>query len=312
MTDKNSFDLYLDSVSKKRQSLRMKQYSISSKTVEIVLRTHSTINVHGGTPRYIDVPKHEIAKKCAISLINSVNGEKNNKIKITWLDDNSTKEFLDEMFEVFKHCSHPWEYVPLGECKGFDRSYNYSAWYQFKSCRDSTADIVYSVEDDYLHCPAAISELLNSYKYLQNFFNVEDVCLFPYDYPDEYIFNENEKYHIVRSKNRHWRSTTWTTNTLMTSPRVFREHWDKFEQLATEFRVWNKQEHNFDFDTVGDLVWEENTINEIWKNHVLTFNPIPSLALHVQSEKERDDFIDWRYWWRNFTVLNKGVSVEYK
>ena len=190
MTSKNNFDFYLDSISKKRESLKMKQNSISkNKNIEVILRTCSSVNVHGGTPRYINAPKHEIAKKCVTSLINSINNEKNHKVKVIWFDDHSTTVYIEEMFDVFKHCSHPWEYIPLEE-KGF----NNSALSQFKRCRDSTADIVYSVEDDYLHCPSAFPELIESYEYLKDFFNVKEICLFPYDYPDEYMFNEKTKY----------------------------------------------------------------------------------------------------------------------
>jgi hypothetical protein len=32
------------------------------------------------------------------------------------------------------------------------------------------------------------------------------------------------------------------------------------------------------------------------------FTPIPSLALHMQGEYDRDFFIDWKSWWNEYDL----------
>ena len=49
---------------------------------------------------------------------------------------------------------------------------------------------------------------------------------------------------------------------------------------------------------------EGNTIGEIWKNDVIRVNPIPSLALHIQFEKQRDPFINHMQWWNKYSKIN--------
>ena len=54
--------------------------------------------------------------------------------------------------------------------------------------KNSTADLVYSVEDDYLHCTEALQEMLLSYQYLKSHYNLQkELCLFPFDNPEDYV-----------------------------------------------------------------------------------------------------------------------------
>lgn len=273
--------------------------------LHIVLRTHDGKNIHGKKQRYIPVSKTELVIGCVSSLVNSANNVSNHKIHFTILDDHSTEELINSLKNIFSQSIHSWELIHLEEC-----GYNYSALNQFEYCKNSTSDVVYSVEDDYLHYPTAIGEMLNAYVDLKRKYQLDDVCIFPYDTPQEYDFNINEKFLITRGRCRHWKSSTWTTQTFMTSPNVFNEHWKHFERLAKEFKVVPRHlKHTLNWD---DIVWEETTIGNVWRNHVTVFHPIPSLALHVQFEKERDPYINHLEWWDKYTRVKKKTKIIYQ
>jgi hypothetical protein len=266
--------------------------------LHIVLRIHDGKNIHGNKPRYINISKKELIVGCVSSLINSANKELTHKIHLSILDDHSTKELVQQLKIILKKFNHSWEIIHLDQ-----RGFNYSALKQFEYCKNSSADLIYSVEDDYLHCPSAIVEMIDAYIDIKRKYKLDEVCIFPYDTPQEYDFNLNEKFLITRGKKRHWKSSTWTTQTFLTSPKVLNNYWYYFETLAKEFKVVPKHLKNtLDWN---NIIWEDTTIGNIWKNHVLVFHPIPSLSLHVQFEKEKDPYIDHLLWWNKYTKISK-------
>jgi hypothetical protein len=271
--------------------------------LHIVIRTHDGKNIHGDKSRYIPVHKKELIIGCISSLINSANQIKNHSIHFTILDDHSSPELIISLKNIFLLSIHSWELIHLQE-KGF----NYSALKQFEYCKNSKADLIYSVEDDYLHFPSAIDEMICAYVSFKKKYGLNEVCIFPYDTPEEYDFNLNEKFLITREKNRHWKSSTWTTQTFMTSPKVLQDHWEHFEKMAKEFKVVPKElKHTLNLDNV---IWEDTTICNVWRDFVPVFHPIPSLALHVQFEKERDPYINHLDWWNKYSRI-KSFKVTY-
>jgi hypothetical protein len=270
--------------------------------LEIVLRIHDGQNIHGQQKRYIPVSKTELVTGCVSSLINSSNHVQTHQINLIILDDRSSDELISTLKDRLNQFNHSWKIIHLEE-----RGFNYSALKQFEYCKNSNADLIYSVEDDYLHSPTALQEMIDSYASIKRKYKLNDVCIFPYDTPQEYDFNLTEKFFIIREKYRHWKSSTWTTQTFMTSPKVLQEHWKYFEKLAREFKVIpRKYKGKIDNEKI---VWEHTTIGNVWRNYVPVFHPIPSLALHIQFEKERDPYINHLEWWNNYTKIEKIKNI---
>jgi hypothetical protein len=268
--------------------------------LHIVIRTHDGQNIHGNMPRYINVSKKDLIVGCLTSLIRSTNHIKNHIIQFTILDDHSTGELIKSLQYIFSYSNHPWELIHLKE-KGF----NYSGYMQFLTCKNSDADLVYSVEDDYLHCENAVSEMLFSYEYLKYKYKLrKEICIFPFDNPEDYIPHLMYPGRVFRTPTRHWREGIWTTFTMMTTPKVFQDYWDIFEKLALQYKPFALGEN------LENLVDEGNTIGEIWKNHVIRINPIPSLSLHIQFEEQKDSFINHMEWWNKFSKIHK-FEVKY-
>jgi hypothetical protein len=268
--------------------------------LHIVLRTHDGKNIHGDKPRYIDISKKDLILGCISSIINSSNLVKDHQIHFTILDDHSSSELLDSFGNIFKHSIHSWEIIGLKQ-----RGFNYSGYMQFKTCKDSNADLVYSVEDDYLHCENAISEMLLSYNYLKSYYNLQkELCIFPFDNPEDYDPHQMYPGRVFRTPTRHWKEGIWTTFTMMTTPKVFQDHWEVFDKLSLQYTPWNGVE------SIEELVHEGNTISYIWEHYVIRVNPIPSLALHVQFEKQRDPHINHLDWWNKYSKLKKNNNIN--
>jgi hypothetical protein len=268
--------------------------------LEIVLRIHDGKNIHGDKPRYIDIPKKDLIIGCVTSLINSANLMKDVDISFIVLNDHCTEKCISEIHNIFKHSNHPYQLIDL-KIPGF----NYSGLKQFEYCKNSVADLVYSVEDDYLHCPESIIEMLQTYIHMKKYYHIKkEICLYPFDNQEDYEYSRTIPGRVFRTPTRHWKEGIWTTFTMMTTPKVFQDHWKTFEKLATKYTPWNG------VDKIGEIVHEGNTICDIWEHHVLRINPIPSLALHVQFEKQRDPHINHLDWWNKYSKI-KPLKVNY-
>ena len=85
-------------------------------------------------------------------------------------------------------------------------------------------DIVYIVEDDYLHLKGWDQILQEAF----DTFNVDYITL--YDHPDKYFLPmyDTLQSKILHTNNTHWRTTPSTCNTYAGKWKTFIKHWDEF------------------------------------------------------------------------------------
>jgi len=269
--------------------------------IEIILRTHDKTNIHNTSrtdmeiePRYCHKDKRTLALGCVTSLINSANAVINHDINFKILDDHSTDEFIVELKKIFNKSKWPYQIVHLGDDHNLRYSFNYSALKQFEACRDSKADLVYSVEDDFLHDQSCLQEMIDTWDLFTKL-SGRDIILYPYDIPDDYRPPRTSI--IAHGSNRHWKTGLLTTNTLFLSPHIVKNNWNLFEILATKY--------NPDYSAGQENVDEASTIAKIWiERGAMRFSPIPSLALHMQFEPQKDPYIDWQKWWEDYAIID--------
>lgn len=266
--------------------------------LEIILRTCDRVNI-SKFPRFINVSKAELLLGCVASLINAANQVQGHTISYKILDDNSSKETLNQLHSLFSQSKHSYEFVKLK-----DTGFHYTALKQFELCRDSNADLVYSIEDDYLHSPNSLKEALDEFIFLQQNYPIEKpLCFFLWDQPEDYEPKHIRPEMIMRGKYRHWKTGWFTTYSFMTSPIIFKTYWDLFQKLATQYSEWNGKGNK------NDTIHEGNTISKIWETDVMRINPIPSLTLHMQSHLQEDPYINWREWWKHYTTIEKSKFI---
>ncbi len=253
--------------------------------LDVHLQTHSDISVHGAN-RYVGAPKSEVMLRCTQSLVTSIN-QADDDIILRVFDDHSSSQTVTTLRRILGTCTHQVELIALE-----DRGYNASCLASFALARDRGRELIYFVEDDYLHTPSAIREMLEAHVEFKERLGGREVALHPYDDPKNYwspIFSR-EDCRVVYGTARHWRTNTHTTNTCWVEIETLRRNWQVFERLARYSSTPYGQEHH---------IFEASTINPIWREQVSLFTPIPSLALHLQYEEHKDPYLDWAQWWES-------------
>lgn len=250
------------------------------RSLEVVLRTCDRADVHPERgPRFIGASKPELVRGCFKSLLDSIARARDlADIKLSVLDDGSGPETLSYIERGARESGTEFEIEPCREA-----GYNGSALRQFEKCKDSTADLVYCVEDDYLHFPEAVEQMLVMTERFEAMTGTS-VAIRPDDDPFTYSSNSPHamKYSLVfMGKDRHWRTLHCTHNTVFTRAGVFREYWELFASLA---KFYKKLSIN-----------EDKSINMVWEM-VPLFSPIPTLAVHV-SQNNEPPFVDYRSLW---------------
>ena len=140
-------------------------------------------------------------------------------------------------------------------------------------------DLVYLVEDDYLHKKEAIEEMILSYERISSQIG-KDLIMCPADYP--YLYNKLENSKIILGNNCHWRSIEESLCTFLTSKKMIEKYWDKYVSMC------NKEHAPF-----------EKPLHHIYEKE-LCISPIPSLALHftnVNSIFGLSPNVNWKEVW---------------
>ncbi len=246
--------------------------------LDIVLRTHDGGDVHPDTGRFLSVPKKEIVKRSVRSLHESSKLAAGTDITFHIIDDHSSSETVDFLNTII-------EVEPLSGTG------NNASWLRaFERARDSEADAVYLVEDDYLHAPEALREMVFFYQDAREKSRGREMVLCPYDDFFNYVHGPDKTGYVVPGRERHWRTNTYTAGTFFISPKIVREHWEKFERLATLYETPQGK---------AEKVHEETTLARIWmEGYATLFTPLPSLAVHLN--QNIPPLFDWKTLWEKY------------
>ena len=145
--------------------------------------------------------------------------------------------------------------------------------------RNQCNDLIYFVEDDYLHQQDSISEMIFTYERISSQIN-QELILCPADYP--FLYTKIDPTNIFLGANKHWRKIDETLCTFLTSKILLVKYWEKFISMC--------QFEHYPF---------EQPLHDIYKIEYC-LSPIPSLALHctnVNSIYGLSPNIDWKNIW---------------
>ena len=269
------------------------------KALDIILRTCASVNMlTQSKKRIFEKDKSEYTLKTLKSIINSINFNKElfNKIKlkITIIDHNSNKEVISEFGELLKNQFFKSEILKLdldlyakqidkineeGKEVTKNQISNMSNIHQSLKIAKNCEDLIYFVEDDYIHKIDAIEEMIFTYERISSQLNKE-LILCPSDYP--YLYNNLEKSNIFLGNKYHWRSVEETLCTFLTSKNIINQYWEEFVSTC-------KKEH-YPF---------EKPFHAIYKKE-LCISPMPSLATHftnINSVYGISPFINYKKLW---------------
>lgn len=247
--------------------------------IDVILRTCSRSNQE----RYIRSSKAELMLRCITSLVRTMNHAASESPQISFalhvLDDNSDDVVLEHARHILSRASFPTTHVPM-EHTGQSASMRFAVDYALAHC----TELMYFVEDDYIHELTALDEIIDAYTTFSTKLG-RSVIISPCDHVTEYRppdVNTRGECRIVTGKARHWRTTKGTTSTYLIDQRIFRTYLDLYLKHA---------EYEFD-----PTVSENTTINRIYYAENC-FSPIPSLAAHISHPDLQPPFVDFMRLW---------------
>ena len=269
------------------------------KSLDIILRTCCSVNMlTQSKERVFEQNKSEYSLKSLISIIKSINYNedlfKKIKLKLTIIDHNSNEKILNQFKEILDKQFFENEILKLNldlyekkinkineEGKEVTKNQisNMSNIHQSLEVAKNCEDLIYFVEDDYLHKLDSIEEMIFTYEKISSQLDKE-LILCSTDYP--YLYNNLQKSNIFLGNKYHWRSVEETLCTFLTSSKLVNQYWDDFTSACkTEHYPFEKPFHN------------------IYKKE-LCISPIPSLAGHftnINSVYGLSPFMDYKKLW---------------
>ena len=261
-------------------------------SILIIVRVNTEIEVWDQNKRRLfEKPKIDYSIRSIKSLINSINfcqsRYPNLKVKTIILDDSSKNENLDKISEILKN--KDVEIISLNT-KKFETKIkkqktqetfsNLASLLQcFEIGKDTGEDLIFFVEDDYLHFETMLEEMVATYERVSSQIG-KDIFMCPSDYP--YLYTNNEKTNILIGNKRHWRTISKTLCTFLTSKKLLNIYWQNFSK--------NCEDRHDPF---------EKYINEIYRKEIC-ISPLKSLSVHltnINSSYGLSPFINYKDLW---------------
>ena len=269
------------------------------KSLTIILRTCASVNMlTQSKKRIFDQDKSEYTLRSLNSIINSLNFAKelfdNVNLELIIVDHNSEKSVVDKIKLIISNQFFKSRFISLNveefkkninpineknEKVTFNQMSNMSNIHQSLILAKESDDLIYFVEDDYIHSIHAIKEMIFTYEKLSSMLKTE-LILCPSDYP--YLYSEIENAKIFLGDKHHWRSIKETLCTFLMSKEMVVKYWDELTSMC-------KFEH-YPFEKPLHNIYE--------KEYCLS--PIPSIAIHltnINSVFGLSPNIDWKKNW---------------
>ncbi len=248
------------------------QHKVNS--IKVILRTcTSELIMDQNKRRIFDEEKNEYTFRTLRSLIKSINSasKKFNNISFNLIvtDTNSPEEDKNEIKEILKDSLIDNKFISVN-LKDFENKIiagyskakfsNMANFYNsLLIAKNEDADLIYFVEDDYIHSVNTITEMIFAYEKFNTIFS-KDLILLPSDYP--YLYTKDESTKIYVGEKHHWRLVDESLVTFMTSKKLIEKYFNELEKMGIEWiDPWEKPLHK---------IYETNPC----------LSPIPSLAVH--------------------------------
>ena len=301
-TQKKSLVENLSLHGKKSITIPLGETKITRKVNALTIIFRSCTNVNMLTQskkRLFDEKKSEYTFRSLNSIIKSVIKAKKNlsevKFNIIVIDHNSEKNDLEQIKTQlnFSGLKNSLISLDVNEFKNKIKKVNAenknvtenqisnmsNIHKSFLTAEKQCEDLIYLVEDDYLHKLNSIEEMIFTYERISSQIKSE-LIMCPADYP--YLYNKIEPTNIFFGLSQHWRVTSESLCTFLTSSNILKKHWNKFTSMC--------QYEHYPF---------EQPLHDIYKSEYC-LSPVPSLAIHltnINSIYGLSPGIDWKKIW---------------
>ena len=265
--------------------------------LDIIIRTCASVNMlTQNKSRLFEKEKIEYTLRTIRSLLKSISDPKLSNINTSFkiVDHNSTKNNLKEINNIFQKFGINYSLINLdvskfkdkiekinqrGEQVSINQISNMANIYQSLLESKKSDDLIYFVEDDYIHNKDSLKEMIFTYERISSQIGKE-IIICPTDYP--YLYAKSEITQNFLGHKYHWRKVNETLCTFLTSRNIIEKYWDKYTSMC-------KKEH----------APFEKPLHDIYEKE-LCISPIPSLAIHftnINSIFGLSPNIDWKKIW---------------
>jgi hypothetical protein len=281
-TQEKKLDENLNIQGKKSITLPLGETRISRKVsaLTVIFRSCTSVNMlTQNKKRLFDKNKSEYTFRSLNSIIKSLNQAKAALPKIEFdiivIDHNSEKNDIEQMKKQLDKSNLKNSIISLNVNEFVNNIKSINARNEkvtenqisnmsniHKSllvAKNQCNDLVYFVEDDYLHQLDSIYEMIFTYERISSQMNRE-LFICPTDYP--YLYTKADTTNIFLGSSKHWRKVEETLCTFLTSKIILQKYWKKFISMC--------QFEHYPF---------EQPLHDIYKSEYC-LSPIPSLALH--------------------------------
>lgn len=249
------------------------------KKINVVLRTCDQVSLVNNRI----VPKNECVVRCLRSLVNSLENYGNYSLHI--IDDNSSQETREQIQTIAKSASFDF----LSKREDSHLNSRQKSRFSVKVAYDyidtlPLDELVYIVEDDYLHYPDSISKMIGAWEYFASLDPNINVGIFPQDFVELYPHPQNKFSDtyirpcvVLPGPDRYYRTTWFTQESFMVSGSLIKKYKHIFDTLL-----------NIGSDPA---YWEGNTISGVWNQpDVRMLMPLGTLAIHVSKKEDLSFF----------------------
>ena len=271
-------------------------------TLDIIIKSCTSVNlVSQNKKRLFDYEKSEYTLRTINSIIRSIKYSqrftKNINYKIYVIDSGSSEKDIVTIKNMLKNSLIKNKIISLNLDEFTDRikvinknnevfennmkSTMASILQSFHFAKENCEDIIYFVEDDYVHKEESLLEMILAYEKLSTLLEKE-IFLCPVDYP--YLYKSDNLTKVYLGHKNHWRTVEESLLTFLTSKQMLEKHWDKLIEMATI--------ESFPYETA---------LHKIYKMEKC-FSPIPSLAMHctnINSSFGLSPNINWKKLWED-------------
>tara|TARA_B100001093_G_C26734863_1_gene973934 strand:+ start:211 stop:1236 length:1026 start_codon:yes stop_codon:yes gene_type:complete len=269
------------------------------KSLDIIIRTCASVQMlTQNKDRIFKKDKIEYTLRSINSILKSIqfakNIHQNISFNIILVDHNSSNENLTRIENVIKKFNFEYKLHNLkisefiekinqtnqkNEKTSDNQLSNMCNIYKSLELSKSSQDLIYFVEDDYIHEKESISEIIFTYERIASL-TKNEIVICPTDYPFLYMKAEDTK--IFLGENYHWRKINESLCTFLMSKQTVKKHWNKLIGMC-------QQEH-YPFET---------PLHEIYREEIC-ISPVPSLAIHftnINSAFGLSPNKDWKKLW---------------
>ena len=268
------------------------------KALDIIIRTCTEVNMlTQSKKRIFEKEKVEYTLRSIHSILQSLDSSdqlKKIKIKLKVIDYNSKKENLDRIDKLFKSFNRNYDLINLNvsnfeeniaktnqknQTVTSNQKSNMANIHQSLIEAKNSEDLIYFVEDDYIHNKDSLNEMVLTFERISSQIK-NDIFLCPTDYP--YLYSKAEPTQIFLGSNYHWRKVNETLCTFLTSKEMVNKHWNILKSMC-------EIEH-YPF---------EKPLHDIYDRE-LCISPVPSLAIHctnVNSIFGLSPNVNWKKLW---------------